>query len=127
MPTWIPYTVLLTVAVYVIVALSRTKVRVTTGDDTADEEAELHVGRAHLPLRFIGSVEVISSDRKRKALGPGLDPAAYIAHRGWIGPMLRAEVTDPADATPYWIFSTRKPHDLAAALGAGPPGEDQQA
>lgn len=118
-PAWIPYTILLALAVYVLVALSRVRVRVTTGGEGTDAEPELHVGGAHLPLRFVGSVAVIDSEHKRKALGPELDPAAYVAHRGWIGPLVRVEVTDPADPTPYWLFSSRKPQRVASALGAG--------
>ena len=117
-PTWLPYLILLSIAVYVLIALSRVKVSVTTAATATSEEPELHVGGAHLPLRFVGSVDVIGSAHKRKALGPELDPAAYVSHRGWIGPLVRVEVTDPADATPYWVFSTRRPEKLAAALGS---------
>ena len=34
---------------------------------------------------------------KQVALGPQLDPAAFLMHRGWVGPVVRIEVTDPAD------------------------------
>lgn len=117
LPTWIPYAVLLTLAAYVLIALSRVRVRVTTGAGGSGEEPQLRVGTAHLPLRFIGAVEIVDSPHKRKALGPELDPAAYVSHRAWIGPVVRVEITDPADPTPYWVFSTRKPEKLASALG----------
>jgi hypothetical protein len=29
------------------------------------------------------------------------------------------DITDPSDPTPYWLFSTRKPEELVAALRAG--------
>ncbi|HEY4419427.1 MAG TPA: DUF3093 family protein [Pseudonocardia sp.] len=29
---------------------------------------------------------------------------------------MRVEVTDPDDATPYWVFSVRNPEALVAAL-----------
>jgi hypothetical protein len=50
-------------------------------------------------------------------LGPELDPAAHLVHRAWVGPVVRIEVTDPDDDTPYWIVSTRDPDALVAALG----------
>lgn len=119
LPGWLPYAVLLPIAVYMMLAMSRSRIRVIPEyGDVESQQAELHVGQAHLPVRFIGSVEVIGKDAKRLALGPHLDPAAYIVHRGSIGPLLRVELTDPDDETPYWLFSTRKPERLARALGA---------
>jgi hypothetical protein len=109
---WAPYLLLAALAAAALVALGRTRVRVDGG--------ELIVGPAHVPLRFVGEVEVIAKDAKRRTLGPELDPAAYLVHRTWVGPMLRVRLTDPDDPTPYWIFSTRRPERLAAVLGARP-------
>jgi hypothetical protein len=33
-----------------------------------------------------------------------------------VGPLVRLEVTDPDDPTPYWVFSVREPDLLIAAL-----------
>jgi Protein of unknown function (DUF3093) len=106
--SWLPYLLLLPLAAVALVALSRTTVRLAGG--------ELWVGRAHLPVEFVGDVELVPRAEKRRALGPELDPAAFLMHRGWVGPMLRVRVTDPQDPTPYWIFSVRHPERLADAL-----------
>jgi hypothetical protein len=108
---WLPYVILLPLMAAMVISLGRTRIRVTGGD-----EPELWIGDAHLPLRFVGEVEVIDRHHKRKALGPDADPAAFVVHRGWVGPVIRARLTDPADPTPYWLFSTRKPEALAALL-----------
>ncbi|GLY69763.1 hypothetical protein Atai01_63820 [Amycolatopsis taiwanensis] len=105
---WLPYVVLIALMAALLVQFGRAKVEVT-GD-------ELRVGKAHLPLRFVGQVEVISKEAKRKALGPEFDPAAFMLHRGWVGPVVRVHLTDPDDPTPYWVFSTRKPEKLAEIL-----------
>jgi DUF3093 family protein len=105
---WLPYVVLIPLMAAVLLQLSRTKVEVADG--------ELRVGKAHLPVRFVGEVDVVWQEAKRKALGPELDPAAYLLHRGWIGPVLRVRLTDPEDPTPYWVFSTRRPEKLAEIL-----------
>ncbi|SFQ60871.1 Protein of unknown function [Amycolatopsis arida] len=111
---WLPYLIVLPVVVALLLALGRIKVEVR---DTGESgEPELWVGDAHLPLRFVGEVDVIDRDRKRKALGPELDPAAFVVHRGWVGPVLRIHLTDPADPTPYWVISTRRPEQLAGLL-----------
>jgi len=105
---WAPYLLLTPLAAVALTSLGRTRVRVGGG--------ELWVGQAHVPLRLIGEVELIPKDGKRQALGPGLDPAAYLMHRAWVGPMLRVRLTDPDDPTPYWIFSTRRPEQLRVLL-----------
>ncbi|WP_253862822.1 DUF3093 domain-containing protein [Prauserella halophila] len=108
---WLPYVILLPLAVLLLLGLGRLKVRVTGGDGP-----ELWVGDAHLPLRHVGAVEVIGKDIRRKALGPELDPAAFVVNRSWIPTLVRVEVTDPDDPTPYWVFSTRHPERIAALL-----------
>jgi Protein of unknown function (DUF3093) len=105
---WAPYLLLAPLAAAALFGLGRTRVRI--------EGDELWVGRAHVPLRFIGKVEVVPRGGKRQALGPELDPAAYLLHRAWVGPMLRVRLTDPDDPTPYWIFSTRRPEQLRALI-----------
>jgi hypothetical protein len=107
---WLPYVVLVPLTLAIIWWAGRARITVT--DD------ELRVADAQLPLSFVGSVEIIPVKAKRKALGPYLDPAAFLVHRGWVGPLLRVQLTDPADPTPYWIFSTRHPERLAALLRA---------
>ena len=37
-------------------------------------------------------------------------------HRGWVGPVVRIEVTDPAGRTPYWVVSVRDPNAFRHAL-----------
>lgn len=107
--SWIGYAVTVPLLLGALVWLGRTRVRVT--------DAELRAGEAALPLRFVGRVDVVQRPDKQQALGPDLDPAAFLLHRGWVGPVVRIEVTDPDDPVPYWIVSTRDPDGLVAALG----------
>lgn len=108
---WLPYVVLVPLTALLIWRAGATSVRVQDG--------ELWVGKAHLPLRYIGEIQVVSAKDKRRALGPHLDPAAFVVHRGWIGPVVRLRQTDPEDPTPYWVISTRHPDRLVEALRAG--------
>jgi hypothetical protein len=105
---WLPYVVLLPLTALLIFRAGRVPVRVADG--------ELWVGPAHVPLEFVGEIKVVGREQKRAALGPHLDPAAYVLHRGWVGPLVRVEITDPDDPKPYWVFSTRHPERLAQAL-----------
>jgi Protein of unknown function (DUF3093) len=108
---WLPYAIAIPLVVLLLLGVGRATVRVT-----GDDEPELWVGDAHLPLRFVGQVDVVGKEGKRKALGPELDPAAFVVHRGWVPSLVRVHLTDPEDPTPYWIVSTRRPEKLAALL-----------
>jgi hypothetical protein len=107
--SWIGYAITIPLCLGAMVWLSRVRVQVTDG--------ELRAGEARLPLRHVGQVDVVPRAGKQVALGPELDPAAHLVHRAWVGPVVRIEVTDPDDDTPYWIVSTRDPDALVAALG----------
>ncbi len=106
--SWLPYVILLPLTIVLIVRMGSTKVEVADG--------ELRAGEAHIPLALLGEVEIIAQQDRRKTMGPHLDPAAYVVHRGWVKPLVRVRVTDPEDPTPYWIISTRHPEELAAAI-----------
>lgn len=116
---WLPYVVLIPAAVAVPLWLSRTVVSVRDG--------ELWAGDAHVPLRFVADAEVIPRSDKQRALGPELDPAAFIVHRPWAATAVRVWLDDADDPTPYWIVSTRHPERLVDALvpdGADDSDED---
>ena len=105
---WLPYVLLLPLTAVLIWRSGRAPVRIEGG--------ELHVGDAHLPLEHVGTVEVFGAKDKRAILGRGLDPTAFVLHRGWVGPFVRVELTDTEDPTPYWVFSTRHPENVASLL-----------
>lgn len=114
LPDWAPYAVLLPVAAVVLAWFGRAEVRVT-GD--AAGETELWVGDAHLPVSVIARSAEVPKTAKSAALGRQLDPAAYVVHRAWVGPMVLLVLDDPEDPTPYWLVSTRHPDRVLAALG----------
>jgi Protein of unknown function (DUF3093) len=110
--SWIGYAITIPLCLGALVWLGHVRVRVHGDKDTG----ELRAGEARLPLRYVGHVDVVPREGKQAALGPELDPAARLVHRAWIGPVVRIEVTDPDDDTPYWIVSTRDPDALVRAL-----------
>lgn len=80
-------------------------------------DGELWAGRAHIPLGLLADAQALDREQTRQAIGPGYDPRAYVVLRGWVGTAVRVEVRDPQDPTPCWIISTRRPAELAAAIG----------
>jgi hypothetical protein len=79
---------------------------------------ELHAGAAHIALPFLGDVRVLDRDGVREQMGPTWDARAFACLRTWAGGAVRVEVVDTTDVTPYWIVSSRRAGDLAAALSA---------
>ena len=105
---------LLPVAAVALVALGRTELRVVSGGG----DPELWVGDAHLPVSVIARSAAVPRTAKSAALGRQLDPAAYVVHKAWVGPMVLVVLDDPEDPTPYWLVSSRRPEKVLAALRA---------
>lgn len=112
LPDWLPYTVLALIAAGTLLWLGRTEVKVVG----TPAGVELLAGPAHLPVEVVSRSAAVPGSAKSAALGRQLDPAAYVLHRSWIGPMALVVLDDPDDPTPYWLVSTRHPDRLLAAL-----------
>ncbi|MGX5694683.1 DUF3093 domain-containing protein [Agromyces soli] len=76
----------------------------------------LRAGRAEIELSHTGEAVAFDPAAARVQRGTGLDARAFLVIRGWIGPVVRIPVVDEADPTPYWLVSTRRPKELAAAI-----------
>jgi hypothetical protein len=106
--SWIGYALCVPVAVGALVLLGRSRIRVAGGT--------LRVGGAVKELRHLGRAEVVPKGERQVALGPELDPAAFLMLRAWVRQVVRVEITDPDDQTPYWVFSVRDASGLLTAL-----------
>ncbi|WP_433533433.1 DUF3093 domain-containing protein [Micromonospora sp. CA-263727] len=105
---WLPFAVLLPAAVASMAWLSRIRVAVTGG--------ELRVDDARLPVRFVADVIPLDADGRREVLGVGADPLAFVVQRPWISGAVQVVLDDPADPTPFWVVSSRRPVKLAEAI-----------
>lgn len=112
LPDWLPYALLAVVAIGVLLWLGRVEVKVTG----SGVDAELWAGNAHLPATLVSRSAVVPRSAKSAALGRQLDPAAFVLHRNWVGPMVLVVLDDPDDPTPYWLVSSRHPDRVLAAL-----------
>lgn len=82
----------------------------------------VRAGRASIEPWLLARPEALRGEDARRARGVEFNALSYQCLRGWIQPMVRVEVADPEDSTPYWLISTRRPEQLAEALreaGAG--------
>jgi hypothetical protein len=103
LPDWLPFATLFIVAAGALLWLGRV-------------EIELWAGQAHLPVTVIAQSAEVAPSAKSAALGRQLDPAAFVLHRAWVGPMILVVLDDPDDPTPYWLVSCRHPERVLSAL-----------
>ena len=106
---WLPYVVSPLVVAAALWWLGRVRVAVS--------EAEFRVDDAHIPVSLLSAAAPLDSAAKHRALGRDLDPLAFVVHRPWIRGAVMVWVDDPADPTPYWVISARRPERVVAALG----------
>ena len=79
-------------------------------------DGEFRAGRAHIEGRHLGVVEALDAEQTRRTAGQEADARAYLVLRPYLKRAVKVEITDPADPTPYWLVSSRRPEDLAGAL-----------
>lgn len=89
----------------------------------------LRAGPSRLPLHAVGEVHVLDAKQTRAALGPAADPTGFVFARPWLHQAVYVEVVDGEHAAPYWLLTSRRPHDLATVLSraAGSARQDGQA
>ena len=91
-------------------------VLVTTAPVVRVDSSTFRAGTAQIPVELLGAAVALDPTAARAELGPRLDARAYLCLRGWIHTAVRVELHDPADPTPYWVVSTRRPAALVGAL-----------
>ncbi len=77
----------------------------------------LVAGRARLPLTVLAGATPLDEEAARLLRGRDADARAYLLLRPWLPLAVRVDLDDPDDPTPYWYVATRRPRQLAAALG----------
>lgn len=73
-------------------------------------------GRARLPIAYTGRVTSYRAGEATLERGQRLDARAWLLLRGWVSPVVKVELDDPHDPTPYWLVSTRRPELVAEAI-----------
>jgi hypothetical protein len=80
------------------------------------DERMLRAGRARVSLELLGEPRVFTGAEATLERGQHLDARAWLLIRGSIDPVVAVPLNDPTDPTPYWLISTRRPRELAAAI-----------
>ncbi|WP_181273362.1 DUF3093 domain-containing protein [Brevibacterium oceani] len=112
LPVWKLGTIILPVISFVLFAWWLNSLTLTI----IVTQRQLFVGEAHIDRRFVPGATAYDGDEARAARGVDLDARAFLKIRPWVKPVVRIELDDDNDPTPYWLVSTRRPKELAAAL-----------
>jgi hypothetical protein len=82
-------------------------------------DTDFRAGRADIEREYIGEVVAYTGTEAALERGRRLDARAWLLLRGSL-PIVKVPILDAADPVPYWIVSTRKPHELASVLNNRP-------
>lgn len=81
------------------------------------DKTTLRVGSAQVPLQHLGTATAHPTGEEARAeAGPKLDARAWTCLRGWVSTSAQVEIVDEHDPIPYWLFSTREPEKVVAAI-----------
>ncbi|WP_029088659.1 DUF3093 domain-containing protein [Brevibacterium album] len=109
---WAGVGLALLVMLAVLAGLVRASARVVVTADT------FVAGGAAIERRFITGAQGFDAAGSFAQRGRELDVRAFLMLRPWVRTVVRVDIADPADPTPYWLVSTRRPRELAAALNS---------
>jgi hypothetical protein len=73
----------------------------------------LSIGNVKIPTQYVKAITVVEASAQQSEKGPKLNPSAYVRFQVGVKGLLKVELNDPNDPTPYWLISSRTP-DLIA-------------
>jgi hypothetical protein len=79
-------------------------------------ESELRIGNVAIDRALLGDVEVISSANAFKERGVNLHSRAYTRFQIGVKELIKVEIKDELDPTPYWLIATRNPEVIAGLI-----------
>lgn len=77
---------------------------------------DLVLGKAAIPLKALGAARIIQKTDHFAARGSNLDARAFVFLKYGLPEMVKIEIKDPKDPTPYLLISTRNAQGLIEAL-----------
>ena len=114
--TFAPINALIGVLIGVAVTFSVATLMLVTSPVIEVSAGQLQVGRARLPIKVISGVIEVPKGEAFAESGPKLDSRAYVHLQSSVSGLLKVEINDKNDPTPYWLFSSRNPELVALKL-----------
>ena len=79
-------------------------------------ESELRIGSVAIDRALLGDVEVVTSANAFKERGVNLHSRAYTRFQIGVKELIKVEIKDELDPTPYWLIATRNPEVIAGLI-----------
>ena len=87
-----------------------------TSPEIVVTSSTVRVSKAEIQLAKTGNLEIVEPGQTFAERGPKLDARAYLALQGSVKGLVKLEIEDKKDPTPYWLFSTRSPESFKKAV-----------
>lgn len=113
---WAAMTTMIAAITFIIMTMATLIIYFTSALRIEVDENELRVGKAHISLKYIAGVQVLTDKEMLIKRTRGADPAAHLAIRFWTPRGVVIELSDSRDATPYWLVTSKKGERLARAI-----------
>lgn len=95
-----------------------TALRIATAKRITVTSDSFTAGKILIPRSALGKATLIAKDDQFAARGALLDARAFLILKSGLKDMVRIEITDKKDPTPYILVSTRRGSELVSALNA---------
>ena len=79
-------------------------------------EQTLSIGQASIETKYLGKAEVVSPQEAFLERGVKLDSRAFTKFQIGVKQLVKIEIQDKQDPTPYWLIATRNPEFLAGLI-----------
>jgi hypothetical protein len=76
----------------------------------------LSIGQASIETKYLGKAEVVSSQEAFFERGVKLDSRAFTKFQIGVKQLVKIEIQDKQDPTPYWLIATRNPEVIAGLI-----------
>jgi hypothetical protein len=76
----------------------------------------LSIGQASIETKYLGKAEVVSPQEAFLERGVKLDSRAFTKFQIGVKQLVKIEILDKQDPTPYWLIATRNPEVLAGLI-----------
>ena len=76
----------------------------------------LSIGQASIETKYLGHAEVVSPQEAFLERGVKLDSRAFTKFQIGVKQLVKIEIQDSQDPTPYWLIATRNPEVLAGLI-----------
>ena len=102
----------------IVLTLASIAIRILTTRKIAVTIDSLRIGNAVIPRKVLGRAVSVSAQDQFTERGSNLDSRAFLALKSGLPGLVKIEVTDDEDPTPYLLISTRRASELVELLNA---------